>query len=76
MRDGQVLQASNRLSPNRGTNAKLSGTMNLSGSAQLIVVVVLLAIVCPLLGRYLAAVNGGGPAPGDRLALGTLAELP
>ena len=50
--------------------------MNLSGSAQLIVVVVLLAIVCPLLGRYLAAVNGGGPAPGDRLALGPLAELP
>lgn len=42
-----------------------------SGSTivSLLVIVVVLAIVCPPLGRYLAHVFGGGPAPGDRLLL-------
>ncbi len=48
--------------------------MNVSGSAQLIVVVVLLATVCPFLGRHLAA--GGGPTYLPSLALDPLAELP
>jgi K+-transporting ATPase ATPase A chain len=34
---------------------------------QLVVIIVVLAVVSPLLGRYLAAVFGGGRAPGDRV---------
>jgi K+-transporting ATPase ATPase A chain len=34
--------------------------------SQLAVVIVALAVISPLLGRYLAAVLGGGRAPGDR----------
>jgi potassium-transporting ATPase potassium-binding subunit len=37
------------------------------GWLQLAAVIVAVAIAAPLLGRYLAAVHGGGPAPGDRL---------
>src|SRR5690348_7637928 len=35
--------------------------------AQLIALIVLLAISTPLLGSYLAKVYGGGKAPGDRI---------
>ena len=35
--------------------------------AQIVVVVLLLAISVPLLGSYMAKVYGDGPAPGDRL---------
>ncbi len=37
--------------------------------AQIALVVVLLAILVPLLGSYMAKVYGDGPAPGDRLML-------
>ena len=37
--------------------------------AQIAVVVVLLAILVPVLGSYMAKVYGGGPAPGDRVLL-------
>jgi K+-transporting ATPase ATPase A chain len=40
--------------------------MSSTGWAQLAVAVVVLAVLAPLLGRYLAAVFGPGPAPGDR----------
>lgn len=40
-----------------------------AGWVQLGVVALAVAVVAPLLGRYLAAVHGGGPAPGDRIFL-------
>jgi K+-transporting ATPase ATPase A chain len=40
--------------------------MTSTGWAQLAAVAIILAIVVPVLGRYLAAVFGPGPAPGDR----------
>ena len=36
---------------------------------QLLVVILAVAVVAPLLGRYLAEVHGGGSAPGDRIFL-------
>ena len=43
--------------------------MNASGWEQLLFVVAVTAVAAPLLGRYLAAVFGGGRAPGDRIFL-------
>jgi len=40
-----------------------------SGSEQLLFIVAVTAVAAPLLGRYLAAVFGGGAAPGDRVFL-------
>jgi len=40
--------------------------MTRAAVAQLVVVIVALAVVSPLLGRYMAAVFGGSRAPGDR----------
>ena len=40
--------------------------MRLNDWLQIIAVVAVLAILCPLLGRYIAAVFGPGAAPGDR----------
>lgn len=40
--------------------------MSAANWAQLALLIAALAIACPLLGRYLAAVFGDGPAPGDR----------
>ena len=41
--------------------------MSTAAWAQLLVLIVLLAISTPLLGRYMARVFGGGKAPGDRI---------
>lgn len=41
--------------------------MSASAFAQLAILVVLLAVTVPLLGRYLAAIYGGDAAPGDRV---------
>jgi len=43
--------------------------VNASGWEQLLFVVAVTAVAAPLLGRYLAAVFGGGRAPGDRIFL-------
>ncbi|MEI2816884.1 MAG: potassium-transporting ATPase subunit KdpA [Microthrixaceae bacterium] len=40
--------------------------MSAANWGQLGLLVITLAVICPLLGRYLAAVFGDGPAPGDR----------
>jgi potassium-transporting ATPase potassium-binding subunit len=40
-----------------------------SGWEQLAFIAVVTAALAPLLGRYLAAVFGGGKAPGDRVFL-------
>jgi len=43
--------------------------MTASGWEQLLFVIAVTAVAAPLLGKYLAAVFGGGPAPGDRIFL-------
>jgi potassium-transporting ATPase potassium-binding subunit len=43
--------------------------MSVSGWEQLLFIVAVTAVTAPLLGRYLAAVFGGGKAPGDRIFL-------
>jgi potassium-transporting ATPase potassium-binding subunit len=43
--------------------------MSVSGWEQLLFVIAVTAVAAPLLGRYLAAVFGGGQAPGDRIFL-------
>ncbi len=43
--------------------------MSASGWEQLLFIVAVTAVAAPLLGRYLAAVFGGGKAPGDRIFL-------
>ena len=43
--------------------------MSTSGWEQLLFIVAVTAVAAPLLGRYLAAVFGGGKAPGDRIFL-------
>jgi K+-transporting ATPase ATPase A chain len=43
--------------------------MSVSGWEQLLFVVAVTALAAPLLGRYLAAIFGGGAAPGDRVFL-------
>ena len=43
--------------------------MTTSGWEQLLFVIAVTAVAAPLLGKYLAAVFGGGPAPGDRVFL-------
>jgi potassium-transporting ATPase potassium-binding subunit len=43
--------------------------MSTSGWEQLLFIVAVTAVTAPLLGRYLAAVFGGGKAPGDRIFL-------
>jgi potassium-transporting ATPase potassium-binding subunit len=43
--------------------------MSVSGWEQLLFVLAVVAVLAPLLGRYLAAVFGGGKAPGDRIFL-------
>jgi potassium-transporting ATPase potassium-binding subunit len=43
--------------------------MSTSGWEQLLFILAVTAVAAPLLGRYLAAVFGGGKAPGDRIFL-------
>ena len=41
--------------------------MGLNDTAQLVILIVALAVAIPLLGGYMARVYGGGSAPGDRV---------